>query len=76
METGVIDRFEGGYILVEVSGAMRQIARENAPGGLREGMVVQLDGGRILAELPEETARRAAAAHSRFARLKNRKKEN
>lgn len=74
MQTGIIDRFEADYILVETDGAMREFLRANAPEGLREGMVVSIEGDRIIAVLEAETARRAAAIHSRFTRLKNRKK--
>lgn len=69
--TGVIDRFEGGYVLVEPDkgGAMRQILRENAPLTACEGMVVVLEGDKIVAVDEEETTRRFELARHRFERI-------
>lgn len=73
MTTGIIDRFEGGFAVVELEGTMHNFPLTDAPEGLREGQVVQVENGCILCIDEDATARRAALLHNRFERLKHRR---
>ncbi|MEQ8237377.1 MAG: DUF3006 domain-containing protein [Syntrophomonadaceae bacterium] len=44
MKTGIIDRFEGQYALVEIAGNIRSISRRRLPEEAREGDVIVLQG--------------------------------
>ncbi len=44
MKTGIIDRFEGQYALVEFAGTIRSISRRRLPEEAREGDVIVLQG--------------------------------
>ena len=46
-QTGIVDRFEGDQVVVEVNGKMVNFPRADAPAMLAEGMVVILRDGRI-----------------------------
>ena len=70
--TGIIDRLEGGFAVVELPEGTVSIPLESAPEGLREGHVVELSENRIVSIDEEATARRAAALHRRSSRLKQR----
>lgn len=71
--TGIIDRIEDGFAVVELDGGVCSIPLSDAPAGVREGQVVKVEDGRIVSVDEEATARRAAAMHSRFQRLRRRK---
>lgn len=71
--TGIIDRFEDGFAVVELDGETRSFPLSGAPDDLREGQVVTIEGGRITGIDEEATARRAAALHRRFLRLRRKK---
>lgn len=72
--TGIVDRFEDGFAVVELDEGAQNFPLADAPPGLREGQVVRVEEGRIVSVDEEATARRAAALHSRFERLKRRKR--
>jgi len=44
MKTGIIDRFEGQYALVEIAGTIRSISRRRLPEEAQEGDVIVLQG--------------------------------
>ena len=44
MKTGIIDRFEGQYALVEIAGTIRSISRRRLPAEAQEGDVIVLQG--------------------------------
>lgn len=44
MKTGIIDRFEGQYALVEIAGIIHSISRRRLPEAAREGDVIVLQG--------------------------------
>ena len=73
--TGIIDRIEEGFAVVELPEGMVNIPLAGSPDGLREGLVVVVEAGQIIAVDEAESARRAAAMRSRFARLKRRKQK-
>ena len=41
-QTGIVDRFEGDSVVVEVNGKMVNFDRADAPAMLCEGMVVRI----------------------------------
>lgn len=70
---GIIDRFENGFVVVELDNGTVNIPLGGAPEGLREGLVVEVSGTQITAVDEEAAARRSAALHRRFLRLKRKK---
>ena len=47
-QTGIVDRFEGDSVVVEVNGKMVNFDRADAPAMLCEGMVVIIKDDRIV----------------------------
>lgn len=68
-QTGIVDRFEGDRVIVEINGKMAEFPRADAPAMLAEGMVVILRDGRI-AEIDQiETQRIEDDMRRRFERI-------
>lgn len=68
-QTGIVDRFEGNYIVVEINQEMVNISRDRAPTMLGEGMVVTVEDGAIIAVDEIETQRIEDDMRRRFERL-------
>ncbi len=55
---GIIDRFEGSFVVIEWEGRqMQNVARELLPGCAKEGDVIELKEGRYMVD-PEQTRKR------------------
>ncbi len=68
-QNGIVDRFEGDMVVVEIDGKMVNFPREGAPSMLAEGMVVVIRDGRI-AEIDQiETQRIEDDMRRRFERI-------
>ncbi len=68
-QTGIVDRFEGDDVVVEIGGKMINFPRADAPAMLGEGMVVVIRDGRI-AEIDQiETQRIEDDMRRRFERI-------
>ena len=68
-QTGIVDRFEGDRVVVEINGEMADFPRTNAPAMLAEGMVVVVQDGHI-AEIDQiETQRIEDDMRRRFERI-------
>lgn len=68
-QTGIVDRFEGDDVVVEIGGKMANFPRADAPAMLGEGMVVIIRDGRI-AEIDQiETQRLEDDMRRRFERI-------
>jgi hypothetical protein len=69
--TWVVDRFEGGYAVLEDIKTMEvsSLLRDGLPGNLREGDVLREKDGAFYIDAAE-TERRARSARARFDRLK------
>ena len=46
MTTGIIDRFEGGFAVVEIDGSLKNVRRRSIPPEAREGDVLIMIGRR------------------------------
>ena len=68
-QTGIVDRFEGDQVVVEVNGKMVNFPRAAAPAMLAEGMVVILRDGRITEIDQIETQRIEDDMRRRFERI-------
>lgn len=68
-----VDRFEDDFIVVETDNGMINIPRANAPTMIGEGMIVEVEGNRILRIDFEETERREAELRRRFERILGKK---
>ena len=68
-QTGLVDRFEGVLVVVEVNGKMVNFPRADAPAMLAEGMVVILRDGRITEIDQIETQRIEDDMRRRFERI-------
>ena len=68
-QTGIVDRFEGDQVVVEVNGKMVNFPRADAPAMLAEGMVVILRDGRITEIDQIETQRIEDDMRRRFERI-------
>lgn len=68
-QTGIVDRFEGDHVLVEIDGKMIEFARADAPAMLAEGMVVTVQNGRITGIDQIETQRLEDDMRRRFERI-------
>ena len=68
-QTGIVDRFEGDQVVVEVNGKMVNFPRDDAPAMLAEGMVVILRDGRITEIDQIETQRIEDDMRRRFERI-------
>lgn len=68
-QTGIVDRFEGEDVIVEIGEKMVNFPRADAPAMLGEGMVVIIRDGRI-AEIDQiETQRLEDDMRRRFERI-------
>ncbi|HIX90510.1 MAG TPA: DUF3006 domain-containing protein [Candidatus Agathobaculum pullicola] len=68
-QTGIVDRFEGDDVVVEIGGKMVNFPRTDAPAMLGEGMVVIIRDDRI-AEIDQiETQRLEDDMRRRFERI-------
>ena len=47
-QTGIVDRFEGDFVVVEINDKMVNFPRAETPAMLAEGMVVIVQDGRII----------------------------
>lgn len=73
-QTGIVDRFEGDFVVVETGeDKFVNIPRKNAPQMLAEGMVVILEGDRIIDIDALETQRIEDDMRRRFERLLGKK---
>mgnify|MGYP000852369828 FL=1 len=54
---GIVDRFEGEYVILEVEGKILSIERYKFPEDIKEGDVVQSEGEKFII-LFEETEKR------------------
>lgn len=68
-QTAIVDRFEGDYVVLETEDGMLNVLRAEAPEMLGEGMVVEIQDGRILRIDFEETERREDELRRRFERI-------
>ena len=68
-QTGIVDRFEGGYVIIEIGDKLIEIPRAEAPDMLAEGMVVLLQDGRITGIDQIETQRMENDMRRRFERI-------
>ena len=68
-QTGIVDRFEGDQVVVEVNGKMVNFPRTDAPAMLAEGMVVVVRDGRITDIDQIETQRIEDDMRRRFERI-------
>lgn len=73
--TGIIDRFEDGFVIVELPEGMQSFALSACPPGLLEGQCVTIEGGTITGIDEAATAARAEKLRSRFERLKRHRRE-
>ena len=68
-QTGIVDRFEGDFVVVEINGTMVNFPRAEAPVMLGEGMVVIVRDGRIVEVDQIETQRIEDDMRRRFERI-------
>ena len=68
-QTGIVDRYEGDQVVVDVNGKMVNFPRADAPAMLAEGMVVILRDGRITEIDQIETQRIEDDMRRRFERI-------
>ncbi|MGI6180744.1 MAG: DUF3006 domain-containing protein [Agathobaculum sp.] len=68
-QTGIVDRFEGGYVVVEMDGKMVNFPVAETPAMLGEGMVVFIENGRITGIDEIETQRIEDDMRRRFERI-------
>ncbi len=68
-QTGIVDRFEGDYVVVEVNNKMVNFLRSESPLMLGEGMVVIIEDGRITEIDQLETQRIEDDMRRRFERI-------
>ena len=68
-QTGIVDRFEGEYVIVEIGDKLVEIPRAQTPDMLAEGMVVLLRDGQIIGVDQIETQRMENDMRRRFERI-------
>ena len=68
-QTGIVDRFEGDFVVVEVGDEFVNFPRADAPAMLAEGMVVVVRDGRITEIDQIETQRLEDDLRRRFERI-------
>ena len=68
-QTGIVDRFEGDQVVVEMNGKLFNFPRADAPAMLAEGMVVIVRDGRITEIDQIETQRIEDDMRRRFERI-------
>lgn len=59
MTKGIIDRFEGGFALIETDEGMVQIARDRLPADSQEGDCVTIDDEQSAVDQVETEGRKA-----------------
>lgn len=74
-QTGIVDRFEGDRVIVELKRGFIDVPRQGTPPMLAEGMVVQIEDGVITEIDLIETQRREDDLRRRFERLLGKKNE-
>ena len=68
-QNGIVDRFEGDQVVVEMNGKLVNFPRADAPAMLAEGMVVIVRDGRITEIDQIETQRIEDDMRRRFERI-------
>lgn len=68
-QTGIVDRFEGDSVVVEIGDRLVNFPRAESPAMLGEGMVVQIENGRITGIDQIETQRIEDDMRRRFERI-------
>ena len=68
-QTGIVDRFEGDFVVVEINDKMVNLPRAETPAMLAEGMVVIVQDGRIIGVDQIETQRIEDDMRRRFERI-------
>ena len=68
-QTGIVDRFEGDQVVVEIGNKLVNFPRADAPAMLAEGMVVVVRDGRITDIDQIETQRIEDDMRRRFERI-------
>lgn len=68
-QTGIVDRFEGELVVVEIDGKFVNFSRADSPAMLAEGMVVTIRDGRIIGIDEIETQRIEDDMRRRFERI-------
>lgn len=68
-QTGIVDRFEGDQVVVEIGNQLVNFPRAEAPAMLAEGMVVVVRDGRITDIDQIETQRIEDDMRRRFERI-------
>lgn len=68
-QTGIVDRFEGDHVIVEIGDDFVEFLRAEAPAMLAEGMVVTVSDGRIVGIDEIETQRMEDDLRRRFERI-------
>lgn len=75
-QTGIVDRFEGDYVIVEIDEELKNFPRADAPAMLGEGMVVIIEDGHITGIDEIETERIEYDMRRRFERLLGKETED
>lgn len=68
-QSGIVDRFEGEFVVVEIDDSFVNFPRAGTPAMLAEGMVVTIEGDRITGIDQTETQRIEDEMRRRFERL-------
>ena len=68
-QSGIVDRFEGDFVIVEIDDELIRFPRAEAPAMVAEGMVVTVENGRITAIDELETQCMEDEMRRRFDRL-------
>ena len=68
-QTGIVDRFEGDLVVVEIGDQMVNFPRNESPAMLAEGSVVIVQDGRIVGIDQLETQRIENDMRRRFERI-------
>ncbi len=58
MKRGIVDRFEGGYAIVELERGFERIARSRLPNGVKEGDVILIHKDEITIDHAETLNRK------------------
>ncbi len=73
--TGIVDRFESDFVVVEVNDKLINFPRAECPPMLGEGMVVNIEDGRIIDIDQFETQRIEDDMRRRFERILGRQSD-
>lgn len=74
-QTGIVDRFEGDLVVVEIGDQMVNFPRNESPAMLAEGSVVIVQDGRIVGIDQLETQRIENDMRRRFERILGKKSD-